>query len=385
MTKICVFTGTRAEYGLLAPLMRAFEQDDAFQLQILVSGSHLSPEFGLTYQQIEKDGFSIDEKVEMQLSSDTSVGIVKSTGLGMIGFADALNRLKPDWLVVLGDRYEAFAVATSAFLMKIPMAHISGGDVTEGATDDALRHSISKMSYLHFTSTETYRKRVIQLGEAPERVFNVGGTGIDNIVKMELLSQDDFVKSIDFELTNPYFLVTFHPVTLASLSSESQFQELIDSLDKFADYQVIITLPNADTDGRIIIKMIQEYAQKNPNRISVHTNLGQLRYLSAIKYASAVIGNSSSGIVEVPSFKVPTVNIGDRQKGRVRAESVIDCETTEPEITKSIQKAISPEFQAFCQTVENVYGTGNATEQIIEILKKSTQKIDLKKSFYDFI
>jgi GDP/UDP-N,N'-diacetylbacillosamine 2-epimerase (hydrolysing) len=383
MKKITVISGTRAEYGLLSPLMKAIQQDDAFELQILVTGMHLSPEFGLTYQQIEKDGFIINEKVEMLLSSDTSVGIVKSTGLGMIGYADALDRLKPDWLIILGDRYEAFAVATSAFLMKIPIIHISGGDVTEGATDDALRHSISKMSYLHFTTTETYRKRVIQLGEAPERVFNVGGIGIDNIVKMDLLNREELSKSIDFDLSKPYFLVTFHPVTLDNQSSESQFQELLNSFDEFLDYQILITLPNSDADGRIIVKMIQEYASKNPHRVSVHISLGQLRYLSAIKYATAVIGNSSSGVVEVPSFKIPTVNIGDRQKGRARASSVIDCDTSQKSISEAIQKAISPDFQAYCQTVENIYGQGNTTEQIMEILKKMSDNTDLKKPFYD--
>jgi GDP/UDP-N,N'-diacetylbacillosamine 2-epimerase (hydrolysing) len=383
MKKITVISGTRAEYGLLSPLMKALQQADAFELQILVTGMHLSPEFGLTYQQIEKDGFVINEKVEMLLSSDTSVGIVKSTGLGMIGYADALDRLKPDWLIILGDRYEAFAVATSAFLMKIPIIHISGGDVTEGATDDALRHSISKMSYLHFTTTETYRKRVIQLGEAPERVFNVGGIGIDNIVKMDLLNREELSKSVDFDLSKPYFLVTFHPVTLDNQSSESQFQELLNSFDELPDYQILITLPNSDADGRIIIKMIQEYASKNPHRVSVHISLGQLRYLSAIKYATAVIGNSSSGVVEVPSFKIPTVNIGDRQKGRARASSVIDCDTSQKSISEAIQKAISPDFQAYCQTVENIYGQGNTTEQIMEILKKMSDNTDLKKPFYD--
>ena len=383
MKKICVITGTRAEYGLLLPLMKALQNDDAFTLQILVTGMHLSPEFGLTYQQVEKDGFVIDEKVEMLLSSDTSVGIVKSTGLGMIGYADAFDRLKSDWIIILGDRFEAFAVATSAFLMKIPIIHLSGGDVTEGATDDAMRHSITKMSYLHFTTTAQYRKRVIQLGEAPERVFDVGGIGIDNIVKMELLSRVELSKSLDFDLSKPYFLITFHPVTLGNLSSEHQFEELLNSFDEFTDYQLLITLPNADTDGRIIIKMIREYASKNKNRVSVHTSLGQLRYLSAMKFASAVIGNSSSGVVEVPSFKIPTVNIGDRQKGRARAGSVIDCETTQVAITEAIKKAISLDFQTFCQGIENIYGQGNTTEQIMEILKKIPDKIDLKKSFYD--
>jgi GDP/UDP-N,N'-diacetylbacillosamine 2-epimerase (hydrolysing) len=380
--KICFITGTRADYGLLSPLMKAIQNDSAYELQILVTGMHLSPQFGLTYQQIEKDGFVISQKVDLQLKADTPEAIVKAMGTGMIGFASAITELKPDWLVILGDRFEALAAANTAYTMKIPIVHLHGGELTEGATDEAFRHSITKMAYLHFTSSEAYRKRVIQLGESPGSVFNVGAIGIDNIKKMKLLNREELGESINFDLTKPYFLVTFHPVTLESQSSEFQFQELLNSLDEFIDYQVLITLPNADSDGKVIIKMIHEYAEKNPNRVSVHASLGQLRYLSAIKYASAVIGNSSSGIIEVPSFKIPTVNIGDRQKGRAKADSVIDCITNQKAISSAITKAISNDFQHFCKSVENIYGDGNTTEKIITIMKKF-DITDLKKAFYD--
>lgn len=381
MKKICFITGTRAEYGLLSPLMQAVKNHHAFELQILATGMHLSPEFGLTYKTIETDGYEINEKVEMLLSSDSSVGIVKSTGLGMIGFADALQRLKPDFAVILGDRFEAFAAATSAYLMKIPIIHLHGGETTEGATDEALRHAITKMSYLHFTSTEEYRNRVIQLGENPERVYNVGAIGLDNVLKMNLLSRKELSESLNIDLSKPYFLITFHPVTLENLSSETQLNSFLKALDNFPEYQLIFTLPNADADGRIIIEKIKEYVSQNPNRAFAFTSLGQLRYLSAIKYATAVVGNSSSGIIEAPTFKIPTVNIGNRQRGRASAETVIHCEIDEISIEKAINLAISDEFQQFCKTVSNIYGDGKTTERIIEILE-NIQEINLQKSFY---
>ena len=384
MKKICVITGTRAEYGLLLPLLKAIQIESSFSLQLLVTGMHLSPEFGLTYQQIEKDGFQIDEKVEMLLSADTDSSIAKSTGLGIIGYTDALARLKPDWVVVLGDRYEIFAATTTAFLLKIPIIHLHGGELTEGASDDALRHAITKMSYLHFTSTEEYRQRVIQLGESPDRVYNVGAIGLDNIYQLELLSLNALSESIGFALKQPYLLITFHPVTLEKLSSEEQFQAFLDALGRFAGYQLIFTLPNSDADGRIIIKMIQEYVSQEPSKRAAFTSLGQLRYLSAMKYATAVVGNSSSGIIEAPSFKIPTVNIGDRQRGRARVDSIIDCESTTLGITEAIQKAVSPEFKESWESIENIYGDGHTTEKIVSILRKLDKNIDLKKSFFDF-
>lgn len=384
MKKICFITGTRAEYGLLMPLMKAVQKDDNFQLQLLVTGMHLSPEFGLTYQQIERDGFAIDEKVEMLLSADSASSIAKSTGLGMIGYTDALVRLQPDWVVVLGDRYEIFAATTTAFVLRIPIIHLAGGEVTEGATDDAMRHAITKMSYLHFTSTDEYKRRVEQLGETPDRVFNVGAIGLDNILQMDLLSREALSESIQFDLSNPYLLVTFHPVTLESQSSETQFQAFLAALDAFPDLKVLITLPNSDADGRVIISMIQDYVKENAHRVAAYTSLGQLRYLSAMKHAVAVVGNSSSGIVETPAFKIPTVNIGDRQRGRARVASIIDCPTDTKAIIEAIAQAISPSFQEHCQSVGNLYGDGHTTERIMTVLQKvSSEAVDLKKVFYD--
>jgi UDP-hydrolysing UDP-N-acetyl-D-glucosamine 2-epimerase len=366
------------------PLMKAVQEEDNFQLQLLVTGMHLSPEFGLTYQQIERDGFTIDEKVEMLLSADSASSIAKSTGLGMIGYTDALMRLQPDWVIVLGDRYEVFAATTTAFLLRIPIAHVSGGEVTEGATDDAMRHAITKMSYLHFTSTDEYKRRVEQLGETPDRVFNVGAIGLDNILQMDLLSREALSESIQFDLSNPYLLVTFHPVTLESQSSKTQFQAFLDALDAFPDVKVVITLPNSDADGRVIINMIQQYVKENAHRVAAYTSLGQLRYLSAMKHAVAVVGNSSSGIIETPAFHIPTVNIGDRQRGRARVSSIIDCPTDTQSIIEAIEQAISPSFQEHCQHVENLYGDGHTTERIMTVLQKvSSEAIDLKKVFFD--
>jgi GDP/UDP-N,N'-diacetylbacillosamine 2-epimerase (hydrolysing) len=382
-TKICIITGSRAEYGLLYPFIKAIQADDDFILQILATGMHLSPEFGLTYKEIEKDGFTIDEKVEMLLSSDTDSGITKSTGLGMIGFADSFNRLKPDVVVLLGDRFETFAAATAAYFAKVPIAHLHGGEVTEGATDEGLRHAITKMSTWHFTSTEAYRRRVIQLGENPEMVFNVGAIGIDNIRQIELLSKKDLTEDLKFELDFPFLLVTYHPVTLENNSSEEQFKELLAALEQFPDLRIIFTKPNADSNGRIIIKLIDDYVSKNSQRAAGYVSLGQKRYLSLMRFTSAVVGNSSSGIIETPSFGIPTVNIGDRQKGRERANSVIDTEPDCESIAASIKKTVSSEFQVFCKSVKNVYGDGDTTLQIMSILKSKPIPQNLKKHFFD--
>lgn len=383
MKKICVITGSRAEYGLLSSLMKAIKNNDAFELQILVTGMHLLPQFGNTFNEIEKDGFNISEKVDIELNDDTSLGIAKSVGIGIIKISEALEKLKPDLFIVLGDRFEAFAGALAAFLLKIPIAHISGGDVTEGAMDDAFRHSITKMAYLHFTSTEVYKNRVIQLGEAPERVFNVGSTGIDNVLNMSLISINQLGKSLEINLTTPYFLITFHPVTLENETSKSQFSKLIEALDFFSNYQIVFTYPNADADGQVIIEMIKDYEIKNPNRVKAFKNLGTLRYLSAIKYSKAVIGNSSSGIIEVPSFGIPTVNIGNRQKGRIKAGSVIDCDTEIESIKNAITKAVSLQFQEYSKKVENIYGNGTAISQIMEVLSNFNFNGIRTKYFYD--
>ncbi|MFG6346184.1 MAG: UDP-N-acetylglucosamine 2-epimerase (hydrolyzing) [Lachnospiraceae bacterium] len=339
MKKICVITGTRAEYGLLKPLIKKISDDSGVELQLVVTGMHLSPEFGLTYREIEEDGFEITERNEMLLSSDTPNGIAKSIGLGMIGFADIFTRIKPDIVVILGDRYEALAAATAAMVHRIPIAHIHGGELTLGAVDDAIRHSITKMSTLHFTSTEEYRKRVIQLGEDPENVIWVGALGVENIQSQQLLGKKELAQSIGFSLDDPYIIVTFHPVTLENNTAGQQIENLLNALDNFNEYRIIFTKANADTDGRIINRKIDQYVKLNSGRTKVFTSLGMVRYLSALKYCELVIGNSSSGIIEAPSLGIPTVNIGNRQLGRVRAESVIDCGDSAEEIMESIRKA----------------------------------------------
>ncbi|MFA4133390.1 MULTISPECIES: UDP-N-acetylglucosamine 2-epimerase [unclassified Brevibacillus] len=381
--KICVVTGTRAEYGLLYWLMKEIENDKDLTLQVIVTGMHLSPEFGLTYRVIEDDGFKIDEKVEMLLSSDTPVGVTTSIGLATIGFAKAYDRLKPDIVVLLGDRYEILAAAQAALVGRIPIAHLYGGETTEGAIDEAIRHSITKMSHLHFVSTNEYRNRVIQLGEHPDRVLRVGAIGLDNIRKLKLLNRTDFEKSINFEMGKLNFLVTYHPVTLSKSGSEKAMNELLSALQEFPGARIIFTKPNSDTDGRIISQMIDEYVSINPDKCISYTSLGQLRYLSAIQHVDLVIGNSSSGIIEVPAFRKPTVNIGDRQKGRLRAESIIDCDESKESIVLAIQKALSADFAQRLPYFQSPYGEDYVSIQIKDFLKKVTLDEILMKSFYN--
>ncbi len=383
MKKICVITGTRAEYGQLYWTMKALQIDAAIELYICVTGMHLSPEFGLTYKKIIEDGFVINEKIETLLSSDTPIGISKSIGLGVIGFSEAFDRLKPDLILVLGDRYEIFAACAAAMISRIPIAHCHGGEATEGLIDEAIRHSITKMSHIHFTGTEEYKNRVIQLGEQPQNVHNVGALAIENINKLDLLTKDEFEEAINFKLKRINFLVTFHPVTLDAFSAEMQFKELLDALDKFENTAIIFTKPNSDTDGRVIIQLIDEYVKNNQHKAVAFTSLGQLRYLSAIQYVDAVVGNSSSGITEAPSFKKSTVNIGDRQQGRVKAKSVIDCETNSGDIENAIRIAISPEFKAQLKFSKNPYGEKNSSEEIVEILKRTDLNGIIKKKFYN--
>lgn len=380
--KICVVTGTRAEYGLLYWLMKEIQKDDSLELQLIVTGAHLSPEFGLTYKLIEEE-FKIDKKIEMLLSSDTSVGISKSMALAQISFCEAYEELKSDILVVLGDRYEIFSAVSSAMIARIPIAHLHGGETTEGAFDEAIRHSITKMSHLHFTSTDEYKNRVIQLGENPKRVFNIGAIGIENIKRLKLLSKDEFEDSINFKLNKKNILVTFHPVTLENKTASKQFQNLLKAIDSLKDTNIIFTKANSDTDGRIINKMIDDYVLKNKNKSIVFTSMGQLRYLSALQYIDAVVGNSSSGILEVPSFKIATINIGDRQKGRLQAKSVVNVKPKKTDILKAIDKIYSQKFQLKLKNTKNIYGDGDCSSRIVEILK--TVKLDsiLKKSFYD--
>lgn len=380
--KVCVITGTRAEYGLLYWLMKEIEGDKDLELQIIATGMHLSPEFGLTYKEIEKD-FKIDKKIEMLLSSDTSIGISKSIGLAQISFAEAYEELKPDIIVVLGDRYEIFSAVSAAMIARIPVAHLHGGEITEGAFDESIRHCITKMSHLHFTATEEYKNRVIQLGEHPKRVFNFGGMGIENIKRLQLLNKDEFEKSINFELNKKNILVTFHPVTLEDSTSKEQFQEILDAIDKLDDTNIIFTKANSDTNGRIINQMIDEYVTKNSHKAVSFTSLGQLRYLSALQFVDAIVGNSSSGLAEAPTFKIGTINIGDRQKGRIKAKSVIDCEPKKHLILKAFDKLYSSEFQYALNNVQNPYGDGCASKKILNVLKVVDLEHILKKSFYD--
>ena len=383
MRKICVFTGTRADYGLLQPLMRGISQTPGLTLQILASGMHLSPEFGNTYQEIESDGFQIDAKVETLLSSDTPVGIAKSTGLGLINYSETLNRLQPDLVVILGDRFEAFAMAASATICKIPIAHLHGGELSFGAIDEAFRHAITKMSHLHFTSTEAYRQRVIQLGEAPERVFNVGALGVENLTSLPLLDRQALEKAINFPLGDAALLVTFHPTTLEHNTAATQFQEILLALEKLPQFKTIFTKANADTGGRTINRLIENFVEQHPGRACSFPSMGQLRYLSTMRQVTAVVGNSSSGIIEAPSFKVPTINIGDRQKGRIKAASIIDCQPTEKAITGALGQVISPSFQRTLRTVINPYEKKGTTAAILDKLEKNNLTDMIKKEFYD--
>lgn len=380
--KICVVTGTRAEYGLLYWLMRELKSDQEIKLQIIVTGMHLSPEFGLTYKEIEKD-FKIDRKLEILTSFDTSLDTSKAMGSAQISFAETYEELRPDIIVVLGDRYEIFSAVTAAMIARIPVAHIHGGEATEGLVDEAIRHSISKMSQLHFTATEDYKNRVIQLGEHPSRVFNVGGMGIENIKRMELLTKVEFEKSIGSKLNKKNILVTFHPVTLEASTSKKQFQELLYSIDELNETKIIFTKANSDTDGRIINQLIDEYTAKNNSKAIAFTSLGQLRYLSAMQFVDAIVGNSSSGLIEAPTFKIGTINIGDRQKGRLKADSVIDCSPERENIKKAFEELYSDKFQSDIKTSKNPYGDSCASTQIIKVLKTVELENILKKEFFN--
>lgn len=379
--KIAVFTGTRAEYGLLYWLMKDIQASKELDLQIIVSGMHLSPEFGETWKQIVSDGFAVDAKVEMLLSSDTPVGVVKSMGLGTIGFADALNRLQPDMLVVLGDRFEALAVAQAALIMRIPVAHLHGGEITEGAYDDSIRHAITKMASLHFTAAESYRQRVIQMGEAPGTVFNVGAVGLDHLLRQPTMEHAELCSSLGFELREPYLLVTYHPVTLADEDPQTSFLALLAALDRFPDYQIILTYPNADNGGRTIIPLLEDYGRHQPERVLAIPSLGFRRYLSVLSRAAAMVGNSSSGLIEAPALGIPTVNIGQRQAGRLAADSVLHCAADEQSIHGAIETALSPAFATACRNVSNPYGQGNAADQIVRILESHSGPFH--KHFHD--
>lgn len=384
MKNVCIATGTRAEYGLLKPLIEKVYQSPATQLQLVVTGAHLSPEFGLTYQEIEADGYPIQARIEMLMSSDSSAGITKSMAVALMGFADYFAIHKPDILVVLGDRYEMLAAATAAMIARIPIAHIHGGETTEGAIDEAIRHSITKMSHLHFTATEEYRKRVIQLGEQPETVCNVGSLGVENVRRLKLLSKIELESLLEFSFDYPSVMVTYHPVTLESDTAGQQFGNILEVLDRHKELKIILTKANADTNGKIINRMIDEYAAGNADRCKAYASLGQLKYLSALQFCTAVMGNSSSGILEVPCFGIPTVDIGDRQKGRICADSVLHCGNSAEDIEKALQKALSSEFRDMAVKSVNPYEKPETSSAIFETICETLEKkIDIKKKFYD--
>ncbi len=382
MNKIAIVTGTRAEYGLLKPLIKSVYDDKKLELFLLVTGMHLMPEFGNTYEQIEADGFPIYAKIEDGLNGDSSYAITNSIAQAMKGFAQVLENLKPDILIVLGDRTEILAAAIAAMISNTPIAHIHGGETTEGAYDEYIRHSITKMSYLHFTAAEVYRKRVIQLGESPDRVFNVGAIGIDSIMSLKLLDRKEFEHSINFKLSEKNVLITFHPVTLENNSSEMQFGELLNSINKLESTTLIFTKPNSDKGGRIIGQMIDDYVAQNQQKAISFTSLGQLRYISALQFVDFVIGNSSSGIYEAPIFNIPTINIGDRQKGRIMQDSVINCEPLTAQIDSAISKALDQHFLKLIKKQKKIFGDGTAAPQILSVLK-SYGTLGLQKPFYD--
>ena len=379
---ICVITGSRAEYGLLYPLLVLLKKSNQINLQIVATGSHLSSSFGATYKEIESDGFQIDKKVEMTLASDTPSSISKSTGLGIIGFSDVFTDLNPSVVVVLGDRYEVLAAAIAAYFSNILIAHLHGGETTLGAYDEGIRHSVTKMSWLHFVAAESYKKRVIQLGEEEDRVFNVGGLGVDNIKKTKLLTKRELIKKTGIQFGKKNILVTFHSVTLEGASSIKQLKVILDVLSDFTDLYIIFTLPNSDKNSVALKELIEGFVLSNKNTISFKS-LGRLKYLSTLRYIDGVLGNSSSGLLEVPSFNIGTVNIGDRQEGRLKASSVIDCKPDKKSIQKAIRKLFSVKFRESIRSVVNPYGKGDASKKILEILQNISKPKNLKKPFHD--
>jgi len=382
MKKICVITGSRAEYGLMSRIMRLVKEDKDLQLQIIATNMHLSVEHGETYKEIEADGFVINRKIPILSGSDSANATAKSVGRGIMGFADAFDELQPDMILVLGDRYEILAAASTALFYKIPVVHIHGGEITEGAYDDAIRHAITKMSHLHFTSTVEYRRRIIQMGENPETVFYVGALGCDNIRQVALMDKETLEKSLDFKLDKNTILVTFHPVTMENHTAETQIKALLSAIDKFENLRIIFTMPNSDTDGLVIMKLIKEYVTKNYERAKWFTSLGMKRYLSTLQYVRAVVGNSSSGIIEVPSFHIPTINIGDRQKGRISAASVLHCKPERVDIEDKLATIMQPTYDESLKNIQNPYDKPNTAHEIVRIIKEKNN-ISVSKKFYD--
>lgn len=383
--KICVFTGTRADYGILSRLMGEIKKSRDFKLQIIASGAHLCVRHGFTIKEIESDGFLVDKKVEILLSSDTPSGVAKSMALGVMGFSEALGELKSDLAVVLGDRYEAMAMAAAAVMHNIPLVHIHGGELTQGSMDEMFRHAITKMSRLHFVSTEEYRLRVIQMGETPDFVYNVGAPGVENIKKIELLPKKEIEKALNFKFGDRNILVCYHPQTIYGSKKAEKFSEVLDAFESLAGVKFIFTMPNADCGGEEIRSAIKNFVAENNKRAVVFDSLGKKLYFSVMKIADAVAGNSSSGIIEAPSFKIGTVNIGRRQNGRARSESVIDCPADSREIIKAFDKLYSEEFQKKLSGVKNIYEKKDTAANIVKIIKKMYVKIKSsgEKAFYD--
>jgi GDP/UDP-N,N'-diacetylbacillosamine 2-epimerase (hydrolysing) len=381
--KICIITGTRAEFGLLRLLMQEVRDAPECELQIVATGMHLSSEYGLTYKEIEQAGFKIDYKVDMQLSSDNATSITKSIGIGTIGFAEAYEHLQPDLVVVLGDRFELISAVTAALIACIPVAHLHGGETTEGAFDEAIRHSITKMSHLHFVAAPEYARRVIQLGEHPERVFLVGGLGVDAIKQMKLITREELEECLDFKFGSKNLLVTFHPETLEEHGSSQEMSVLLDVLSELNETHLIFTMPNADNGSRELAAMIENFVRRHPNA-RAYTSLGQLRYLSCMQFVDGVVGNSSSGIAEAPSMGVGTINIGDRQKGRLSASSIIHCSSEHSEIREAFQQFYDPKFRVSLANTINPYGNGGASKKILDVIRSYPLNGLLKKSFYDF-
>jgi UDP-hydrolysing UDP-N-acetyl-D-glucosamine 2-epimerase len=384
MRKICVVTATRAEYGLLKCLLDDINDAADLELQLIVTGTHLAPEFGYTIEQISADEMAITKKIEILLSSDSPVGVSKSMGLALISFAEAFDELTPDIVLVLGDRYELIPIVSAANIARIPVAHLNGGEITEGAIDDVIRHAVTKLSQLHFTAINEYAQRVIQMGEQPARVFNVGEVGLDNFKRMQFFTQSEFEESIDCKLKRKNILITYHPETTEdSETSVANFNLLLAELDALEDTLLIFTKANADVGGRAINALIDGYVAAHGNKAIAFTSLGQRRYLSALHYIDAVVGNSSSGIVEAPTFKVASINMGDRQKGRIRAASVIDVASDAEQIRQALKTIYQPEYQQELAQVVNPYGQGESSLQVLRVL----QTVDLKplasKSFYD--
>jgi UDP-hydrolysing UDP-N-acetyl-D-glucosamine 2-epimerase len=383
MRKICFVTGTRAEYGLLSRLMRLVKEDRDLRLQVIATNMHLMPEYGETYKEIEKDGFTIDKKVYMHKPSDDAHGIISSMVEEMQGMNDALSELKPDILVLLGDRYEILVAAQVALIHRIPIAHIHGGEVTEGAFDDAIRHSVTKMSSLHFTSCEEYRHRVIQMGEQPSRVFDVGSLGVENIKAVPLMTKDELEASLDFKIDTQTILVTYHPVTLGG-DPAKDIREFLDALGEFKDLKVIFTMPNSDTGRDAIALAVENYVKNHSNQSKAYTSLGLKRYLSALQFVKAAVGNSSSGIIEVPSFGIPTLNIGDRQKGRLASKSVVNCGTSKKEVIAGLKCCLSEDMQKAAKNYKNPYAKPNTAHLIYQQLKNVELAGLNLKTFFDF-